>query len=170
MNRKIVAIVAAGMLALSGCGSADAASEEAVAVGPEATTEQVVEEAQASGPAEGESCFTVSEVGVDLSLSWELTVAARGASDQKDYIDDLMDDGEDLYEDIEDNLRCKGATDLADFNLEVAQLNLDVILGEDTDAQYQSIAELGNKLLEASDDEGESWSYEFISDPSETGF
>lgn len=159
----------AGVFALAGCGSGETVSKDSEASAPE-TIEPL---ADYSGPpvspesVQGEPCFRVAEVGTQLSMIWDLVVAARGASDQRDYLDDLSDEGDDLFEDIEDDTRCAGGVELANFNYEVAKLNIDVVLGEDTDQQYETIAGIGNDILELSDDEGHEWSYEFVTDASE---
>lgn len=164
---KFGAVLAAGAFALAGC-SGEGSNED---VAPEA--ENVVDEVaketaqESSADDEGEPCFTVGEVGSRLSLDWELVVASRGASDQPKYLEALMDWGDDLYEDIEENPRCLGALQLADFNYEVALLNADVLAGSDEDESYQKIADLGNDLIDRSEDEGYEWDYEFITDVSE---
>lgn len=165
---KLCAVMVAAALTLAGCGQAPGSNEA------QSTEEEAVEPiADYSGPPVQSQnnwpCFTVAEVGSQLSMGWELVVAARDAPDQKSYIDDLSDDGEDLIGDIEDDLSCSGATQLADFNLGVATLNIDVALDEDTDEQYEEIAEYGNELLDISDEEGYEWDYEFVTDVSEIG-
>lgn len=55
-----------------------------------------------------------------------MVVASRGASDQPDHVEELMDRGDDFYEEIEDNLKCSGSMQLSDFNYEVVLLNLRV--------------------------------------------
>lgn len=155
--------VVAGMFALAGCGSPGDASEENEAAAPNAA-EQVDEESTVKSSVEGTPCFSVPDVGTELSMTWELVVAARDSLDQQDYIDDLQDAGDDLFDDIEDDTRCDGGVELADFNYEVAKLNIDVTLGEDADQQYENIADIGNTLLDLSDDQGYEWAYEFVTD------
>lgn len=131
------------------------------------SVEQVTEEA--TDRVSDEPCFTVGEIGSQLSLDWELVVASRDQSDQSDYIEDLMEAGDDLYKDAEPEAYpvCNGYQQIADFNYEVANLNVDILLGEDVDGQYKAIADKGNELLEISDDQGSEWDYNFVTDASE---
>lgn len=166
MKKTLPVALAVGVLALVGCSGGTETNKA------QASQEETIEPiADYTGPStESQNnlpCFTVGDVGSRLSMTWELVVAARDASDQPDYIDDLMDEGDDLWDDIEDDTTCEGGTELADFNYEVANLNIDVTLDQDTDEQYEKIADLGNALLDLSDDEGHEWSYEFVSDVSE---
>lgn len=167
MRLRSLAVAVPLVLALSACGgSADAeATSTPESVAEDTQEAETVAAAQDSG--EMEPCFRVGEVGSQLMMTWELVVAARGASDQQDYIDDLMDEGEDFYEDAEDQSLCAGYQEIADFNYQVANLNMSIALGEDTDQMYEDIADVGNELIELSDDEGYEWDYEFVSDVSE---
>ncbi|WP_181273205.1 hypothetical protein [Brevibacterium oceani] len=163
---RLGAVMVAGAIILAGCGGG-AESNEAQPI-QEETVEPIAD--YTGPPVKSQNnwpCFTVGEVGSGLSMTWELVVAARDAPDQPEYIDDLVDEGDDLWEDIEDDTTCSGGTELADFNYEVANLNIDVTLDQDTDEQYEKIADLGNALLDLSDEENHEWSYEFVTDVSE---
>lgn len=166
MKLKLTAVLAAGILAMSGC------SGEATAESQDVTEEAPVETEGVSAdyePVSDESCFTVGEIGSQLSLDWDLVIGSRGDYDHPDYVEDIMDRGEDLYRDADtgDLPMCKGLPELTDFNYEVANLNMDLILEQETVEQYEKIADLGNELIAESDDEGYEWDYKFVTDVSE---
>lgn len=163
-SAKLGAVMVAGALMLAGCGGG-AESNEAQAPGGETETAEAVSEETHEEATE--SCYTVGEIGSQVKLGWESVVGARNASDQPGQIEYLTDSAEELYDDREDLYPCAGQQELADFLYELALLNVDVLSGSDTDEQYQKIADLGNDLLEVSDDEGYEWGYEFVSDASE---
>lgn len=161
------AVMVAGALVLAGCGSSES---KAVQDTQDGTVEEASDEvAETTDRVSDEPCFTVGEIGSGLSLTWDLVVASREASDQPKYVEELMDRGDEFHEDAEPDSYpiCNGYQQIANFNAEVAQLNLDITLGEDGDEQYQKIAYIGNDILEVSDDEGYEWDYEFVADVSE---
>lgn len=163
---KLGAVMAAGALMLAGCGGGPESNEAEPT--QEANVEPITE--YSGPPVQSQNnwpCFNVGEIGAGLMMPWELVVAAGDLPDQPDYIDVLVDAGDDLFDDIEDDTTCGGGTELADFNYEVAKLNIDVTLGEDTDSQYEKLADLGNDLLDISDEQGCEWDYEFVADASE---
>ena len=153
MKLKLYAVLAAGVLVLAGCsgGEAPAAEEDAA--------QEVAQES--SGSEDLEPCLTVGEVGSGLSLDWELVVAARGATDQPEYIQDIIGRVADIYEDLDYDIGCAGGHELSEFGKKLVPLREAVEQGTDSDEQYEEIADLGNQLIELSDDEGYDWDYEF---------
>lgn len=162
MIRRLSIAAVATVFALTGCGAPEDSADQ-----PEGAVEEVAdtttEESAAEGDTVGEPCFTVGEVGSSLSLDWELVVASRGASDHQDIISDMLYSGEDLADAAEPDSFpvCDGYQQIQDLNYNLSVLNVDLIVGDETDAQYDEIADLGNELLEISDDEGYTWDYEF---------
>lgn len=175
MRLRSLAVAVPLVLVLSACGGGEAETEAAPS--PDEVTTEETQEAEPVTQEQGlenagalEPCFAVPDVGTPLSMSWDLVVASRDRPDQKDYIEDVMDDGDDLYDEVEHEGQCAGKVEIAEFNYEVALLNVDVTLGNDTDEQYEKIADIGNDLLELSDDQGYEWDYKFISDVSELDY
>ncbi|MGO0605547.1 hypothetical protein [Brevibacterium linens] len=159
MKLKLSAVLVAAVFTLVGCGGGKA-TPEAGNVEQEATQETPSTE-------ELEPCFTVGQVGSELSLDWEFVIASRGESDQPGYIQDVIYRVVDLYEELDYDVGCAGGSELRDFGEKLPALRDDAELGQDTDEQYQEIADLGNKILELSDDEGYEWDYKFVTSPSE---
>jgi len=153
MKLKLYAVLAAGVLVLAGCGGGEAPA------GEEDAAQEVAQES--SDSEDLEPCLTVGEVGSGLSLDWELVVAARGADDQPGYIQDLIYRVADIFEDLDYDLNCAGGQELSDFGKKLVPLREGVEQGTDTDEQYEEIADLGNQIIELSDDEGYDWDYEF---------
>lgn len=151
------------MLSACGSGSSEEATTESA---PTAEAPQEAVPVQAEAESEQlEPCFTVSEVG-RMTLSWDLIVAARDASDQPEYFEGMTDTSSEMVSEVEDE-SCAGADEITRLSHEVGLLESDVEDGVDSDERYETIAELGNELLEVSDDEG----YEsFISDVSELDY
>lgn len=162
MIRKFSIAAIATVFALAGCGAPKESADQA-----EGAVEEVadtnVEESATEGGAVGDPCFTVGDIGSSLSLDWELVVASRGASDHQDLISDMIDSVEDLADAAEPASYpvCNGYQQIHDLNYKLSVLNVDLIVGDETDAQYEEIADLGNELLGVSDDEGYTWDYEF---------
>ena len=155
MKLKLYPVLAAGVLVLAGCGGGEAPASE------EGAAQEVAQET--SVPEDLEPCLTVGEVGSGLSLDWELVVAARGASDQPGYIQDTIYEVTDIFEDLDYDVNCAGGQELRDFGEKLVPLREAVEQGTDTDEQYEEIADLGNQIIELSDDEGYEWDYEFVS-------
>ncbi|WP_209374631.1 hypothetical protein [Brevibacterium renqingii] len=162
MIRKLSIAAVATVFALAGCGAPEESADHAEGA-VEEVADTTTEESAAEDDTVGEPCFTVGDVGSSLSLDWELVVASRGASDHQDLISDMLDSGEDLADAAEPDSYpvCDGYQQIHDLNYKLSVLNVDLIVGDETDAQYEEIADIGNELLEISDDEGYSWDYEF---------
>lgn len=162
MIRKLSIAAVATVFALAGCGVPEESTDQVESAVDEAA-DTTTEESAAEGDVVGEPCFTVGDVGSSLSIGWELVVASRGASDHQDLISDMLDSGEDLADAAEPDSYpvCEGYQQIHDLNYKLSVLNVDLIVGDETDAQYEEIADLGNELLEISDDEGYTWDYEF---------
>lgn len=164
MRKKLTNALIAGMFALAGCSNGAEGNETQA---PETEQESVEAGSEDDPHGAAESCYTVGEVGSKVKFGWDSVVGARNASDQPGQIGYLTDRAEELYDDREDLYPCSGQQELADFLHELSILNVDVLSSNDADEQYQRIAEIGNDLLEASDDEGHEWDYEFVTDASE---
>lgn len=162
MIRKLSIAAVATVLALAGCGAPEESTDQAEGA-VEEVADATAEEGAAAGATVGEPCFTVGDIGAELSFHWQLVVASRGASDHQDIISDMLDSGEDLADaaDPDSYPVCDGYQQIHDLNYKLSVLNVDLIVGDETDAQYEEIADLGNELLEISDDEGYTWDYEF---------
>ena len=76
----------------------------------------------------------------------------------------MSDAGDALYDSVEIDSYpiCAGYGEIAEINESVADLNLHVLIGSDTESEYREIAEAGNKLLEVSDARKADRDYRFI--------
>lgn len=121
------------------------------------------------GRVSDEPCFTVDDIGSGIAQDWNRIIDTRGDEEQREYISNMSDRGSDLLDttEFESYPICAGYGQIAEINQKVATLNLDVLLGHDTDEQYQEIADLGNELLEVSDARENERNYKFTTSAGE---
>ncbi|MGN6037289.1 hypothetical protein ACP6NG_18135 [Brevibacterium casei] len=157
MKLKLWAVVIGGSLALAGCVGGGTSQEAAP-----------VETATQTETQEAEACFTVAEIGADLMEPWNLVVASKGASDQLDYVGKMTTNISDMYDEVDSKPGCGGYDVWVDF-VDAFTVVADPLTEFQSvpDSDYEKVAELGNKLIEVSDDQGEQWDYKFAADESE---
>lgn len=165
MNRYFAVIVAAGAMTIAGCSASGSAETEAEAP----TSEEIQPIADYTGPASAPQstwpCFNVRNVGLNLARPWGRVVAAQGADDQEYYLEGLIDNADYMYEEIEDDTTCGGGLELTQFNYELSLLRADVTTDSDDGGRYETIADLGNTILDLSAEENLGSDFEFVSEP-----
>ncbi|GAA4283915.1 hypothetical protein GCM10022261_14460 [Brevibacterium daeguense] len=150
------------VLALSACGSNGGGAETGSTAQESAAAAQAAQAQDTPANGEVEPCFTVDEVGTGLTLTWEQVVTARGSSDQLEHVEMLIEDSEEMYAIAEERSPCYGQLEMAEFNSQVSILNDEIRSGADSNRSYENVSDIGDDLLEKSDDQGRESSYEFI--------
>lgn len=158
MSRRLLTVVSSlslFTLAITGCQNAndtENSSEDQTMEAPTETTQQPAETDSAS-PVEDEdtaaldTCSSAQYVGT-IVPNWDMVVASKDASDHKERIESLQDDLDDHIQSDSSEAPCTGAVELAEFNYELASLNMALVTGV-SEEDYGDAAEAGNEWLEA---------------------